>query len=168
MTSGALENSRSPLAIACVAAVLIAASAARSDAATFTYDFGGACATMTLAGRTITCSDGTTMTIDGSVAPNCPQFALGSQGANYTLVCATPNATGLWWRQVEDGRGTWVSHQGDTIFGVDYAYDAANAPRWRTLVAHKAVDGTFTGTVYATTGPPFTAPISSKARVAPW
>lgn len=155
---------RIALALAIVAAG--AALAAPAGAAIFKQDFTG-CTTMTVSGRTIACNDGTTIAIDAAVTPGCPQFALGRQGADYTLVCATPNATGLWWREVDNGRGTWISHQGDTIFAVDYAYDGAGLPRWRTLIATKREDGVFLGDVQSTTGPPFTAdPFDPKAVVA--
>ncbi len=108
---------------------------------------------MSVAGRTITCNDGTTIALHSSVTPSCVRFALVPQGADYALICDNPNLTGLWWRADENGRGTWVSHQGDTIFAVDYAYDAAGAPRWLTMIAQKRDAGTYTGDVYATNGP---------------
>src|SRR5262245_29569065 len=114
---------------------------------------------MTVSGRTISCNDGQQLVIHSSVTPGCPQFAIAQGGSgSLTLVCATPNATGLWWIPAENGRGTWLSHQGDTIFAVDYAYDNGNLPRWRTLTATKQGDGTFLGDVYETTGPSFVAP----------
>ena len=128
-----------------------------ANATVFSYDLGATCASMTVSGRTITCNDGTRVALDASITPRCPQFALARSGSGYTLVCAVPNATGLWWRPDEDGRGTWLSHQGDTIFAVDYAYDAANVPRWRTLIAVKGDDGVFMGDVFETNGPSFSA-----------
>ena len=108
---------------------------------------------MSIAGRTITCNDGTTIALHSSITPGCVHFALVPQGADYALTCDNPNLTGLWWRADENGRGTWVSHQGDTIFAVDYAYDAPGAPRWLTMVARKRDAGTYTGDVYQTNGP---------------
>ena len=136
-------------------AVLLLTSLSPSRAATFSYDFGASCSTMTVVGRTITCNDGTTLEIHSSVAPSCHEFSLSQQGTAYTLDCATPNATGLWWREDENGRGTWVSHQGNTVFAVDFYYDAVGAPQWRTLVGVRADDGTFAGDVYTTAGPSF-------------
>jgi hypothetical protein len=138
-------------------AVLLAASVSPSDAAVYSYDFGASCSTMTLSGRTITCNDGTTIALHSSLMPGCRQFALSPEPGGYTLECATPNATGLWWRSDENGRGTWVSHQGDTIFAVDFGYDALGAPRWRTLIGAGAGDGSFAGNVYTTGGPSFSA-----------
>jgi hypothetical protein len=140
--------------LAVTATALVAACALPTGAAIFAADQGAGCDSMTLAGRTITCGDGTRIAIDASVTPGCAQFALGREGADYTLVCATPNATGMWWRAEENGRGTWLSHQGDTLFGVDFAYDGSGAPRWRTLIGSKRDDGTFAGDAYTTNGPP--------------
>jgi hypothetical protein len=144
-------------AVGALAFALGLAAAAPARATLFTFDLGAACVSMTVSGRAIVCNDGTRIALDASITPSCPQWALARSGANYTLVCAVPNATGLWWRADEDGRGTWLSHQGDTIFAVDYAYDAADLPRWRTLIAVKRDDGMFMGDVFETHGPSFSA-----------
>jgi len=144
-------------AFALAAILPFAGLAGPSRATVFVQDFGQGCATMSIQGRTITCGDGTTIALHSSVTPGCVHFALVPSGGNYTLACETPNVTGLWWRADENGRGTWVSHQGNTIFAVDYAYDAVGAPRWRTLIAFKSVEGTFAGDVYTTSGPSFQA-----------
>src|SRR4029450_2878748 len=138
-------------------AVLLAANVSPSGAAVYSYDFGASCSTMTLSGRTITCNDGTTIALHSSVMPGCRQFSLSPEPDGYMLEGATPNATGLWWRSDENGRGTWVSHQGDTIFAVDFGYDALGAPRWRTLIGAGAGAGSFAGNVYTTGGPSFSA-----------
>ncbi len=148
-------------------AAAVFAFAPSACAVTFKYDLGATCATLTLSGRTLLCNDGTQIALDPSITPSCPKFALGRSGSDYTLVCALPNATGLWWRADESGRGTWLSHQGDTIFAVDYAYDSANQPRWRTMIATKRDDGTFTGDVYETHGPSFSAATFDPQAVAP-
>ena len=145
--------------LACIATALPLVTNTPALASTFNFDFGAACTNVTVSGRTITCNDGQQITIHSSVTPGCPQFAIARGATSFTLVCATPNATGLWWNPMEDGRGTWLSHQGDTIFAVDYAYDSSNVPRWRTLTATKQPDGSFAGDVYETSGPSsFSAP----------
>jgi hypothetical protein len=150
-----------------LAFTLAVGAAAPTPAAMLTYDLGVGCVSATLSGRTIVCNDGTQVALDSSVTPSCPQFALANSGSVYTLVCAVPNATGLWWRPDEDGRGTWLSHQGDTIFAVDYAYDSTGQPRWRTMVAVKRDDGVFAGDVYETRGPSFSAATFDPQAVAP-
>ena len=143
--------------VASAVAGLAVAVSAPAHATRWSYDLGAACTNVTVSGRVITCSDGQRIAIDSSVTPGCPQFAMARDGTTFTLVCATPNVTGLWWRPEEDGRGTWLSHQGDTIFAVDYAYDSSNLPRWRTLIAVKQDSGTYAGDVYETNGPSFAA-----------
>lgn len=147
-------------------AVLLLTSLSPSHAATFSYDFGASCSTLTVFGRTIVCSDGTILKIHSSVTPSCAAFSLSQQGTAYTLDCATPNATGLWWREDENGRGTWVSHQGNTLFAVDFSYDATGAPQWRTLIGDRADDGTFAGDVFTTAGPSFSATAFQPLSVA--
>ncbi len=146
------------LCLAVAMAGLSVAISAPAHATRFSYDFGAACTAITVSGRTITCSDGQRIAIDSTVTPSCSQFALARAGTSFALVCATPNVTGLWWRPAEDGRGTWLSHQGDTIFVVDYAYDSNNLPRWRTMIGVKDDSGAFAGDVYETNGPSFAAP----------
>jgi hypothetical protein len=143
-----------------------AVTALPARAADFVKDFGTTCSSMSIVGRTITCNDGTTLALHSSVTPGCVLFALVPQGADYSLQCLTPNATGLWWRPDEDGRGTWVSHQGNTMFAVDYSYDATGMARWRTLIGFKSPDGTFTGNVYSTKGPSFQATFDSHGVAA--
>jgi len=146
-------------------AALLLANISPSRADTFSYDFGATCSKMTVLGRTISCNDGTTIVLHSSVTPSCPQFSLIPQGTGYTLNCATANMTGLWWRADENGRGTWVSHQGNTLFAVDYDYDTTGAPRWRTLIGARADDGTFTGDVFSTGGPSFSVSTFQPANV---
>lgn len=162
-----LARAQRAVPITLVAAALCAVASSSARAVTFSYDLGSTCASLTLSGRTLVCNDGTQIALDASITPSCPQFGLGHTGADYTLVCAVPNATGLWWRADESGRGTWLSHQGDTIFAVDYAYDAAGQPRWRTMIAVKRDDGTFTGDVYESSGPSFSAAGFDPQSVAP-
>ncbi len=153
--------------LAFVAAALFAVASLDARAVTFNYDFGPTCTSLTISGRALVCNDGTQIALDPSITPSCPQFALGHTGSAYTLVCAVPNATGLWWREDESGRGTWLSHQGDTIFAVDYSYDAANQPRWRTMIGTKGADGTFSGDVYESSGPSFSAATFDTQAVTP-
>ena len=152
-----LISTRAFRVFACAVAVLLAATTSPSFAGSFSYDLGPGCTTMTVSRRTITCNDGTTIGLDISVMRACPLFSLVPHGADYALDCATPNVTGLWWREEENGRGTWVSHQGDTLFAVDYTYDALGIPRWHTLIGAKTADGSFAGNVLTTGGPSFSA-----------
>ena len=154
-------------AFAFAVAAWVVGFSAPSRADTFVHDFGAACSAMTIVGRMITCNDGQTIALHSSVTPGCIQFSVVPQGRDYILTCLTPNLTGLWWRADESGRGTWVSHQGNTIFAIDYAYDGAGAARWRTLIAFKRAEGTYTGDVYATSGPSFQGSTFDSHSVSP-
>lgn len=69
-----------------------------------------------------------------------------------------PNYTALWWNFDESGWGINFSHQGDTVFGTLFTYDAAGEPLWLVMSGGaKQSDGSFSGALYRTTGPPFDA-----------
>lgn len=72
---------------------------------------------------------------------------------------ATPqarNATDMWFNAAESGWGLNLVHQGDTLFGTLYVYDANGLPAW--YVAPNLVgDGVYSGPLFAATGPWFGA-----------
>jgi hypothetical protein len=77
-----------------------------------------------------------------------------------TRVCPMmPLLTALWWNPSESGWGLNLNHQGGTLFGTLFTYDASRAPLW--LVMSGGVmqpDGiSYTGDLYRTTGPAFNA-----------
>ena len=66
---------------------------------------------------------------------------------------ATPDYTDMWWNSDESGWGANIIQQGDTIFATLFVYDASRQPTW--FVAPSVPlqsDGSFTGTLYQTTG----------------
>jgi hypothetical protein len=68
------------------------------------------------------------------------------------------NYTDLWWAAPggsESGWGINLSHQGDTIFATWFTYARDRSPMWLVATAGKTAAGTYTGTLYQTTGPPF-------------
>ena len=69
---------------------------------------------------------------------------------------------------VESGWGVNLTHQGDTIFATWFTYDLDGTPMW--LVGRRRRrprPGTYGGTLYRTTGPPFNAvPFDPTAVVA--
>jgi hypothetical protein len=84
-------------------------------------------------------------------APTCVAAATSSAATNYQ---------DLWWRVngTESGWGINVTHQGDTIFLTWFTYDEAGNGLW--LVASnmaRTAPGSYTGTLYRTTGPAFNA-----------
>lgn len=67
------------------------------------------------------------------------------------------NYTDLWWTSGESGWGLNLNHQGDTIFGTLFTYDAAG-PMWLVLAnGAKQADGSYQGALFRTTGPAFNA-----------
>jgi hypothetical protein len=73
---------------------------------------------------------------------------------------ATSNYQGLWWAApagVESGWGINFAHEGDTIFATWFTYDLDGTPMWLVVTSGKTVPGTYTGTLYRTTGPAFSA-----------
>ncbi len=72
--------------------------------------------------------------------------------ANYQGMWASPNPA-------EAGWGINFTHQGDMIFASWFTYDASGKPLWMSMTAQQQSDGSFTGAIDRTTGPPFfTAP----------
>jgi len=70
------------------------------------------------------------------------------------------NYQDLWWAAPagsESGWGINLTHQGDTIFATWFTYDLDRTPLWLAVTAPKTAAGTYSGTLYRTTGPPFNA-----------
>ena len=87
--------------------------------------------------------------------------------ATGSLAAAT-NYQDIWWAAppgFEEGWGINFSHQGDTIFATWFTYASDGAPLWLSVTAPKSAPGTYTGTLYRTTGPPFNAQPFDPNRV---
>jgi hypothetical protein len=70
------------------------------------------------------------------------------------------NYQDLWWAAPagsESGWGINLTHQGDTIFATWFTYDASGAATWVSVTAPRNADGTYSGKIYRTSGPPFNA-----------
>ena len=65
----------------------------------------------------------------------------------------------------ESGWGINFTHQGDLIFASWFTYDAGGQPWWVTMTAQEQSDGSFTGPIDLTTGPPFNAVPFDPAHV---
>jgi hypothetical protein len=87
-------------------------------------------------------------------------------GASASVVPPNPppptvlNYEGLWWRSPagsESGWGINFAHQGDVIFVTWFTYDLTGRAWWLTMTANKTADGVYTGTLFETRGPPFSA-----------
>ena len=80
-------------------------------------------------------------------------------GAQPNFAAAT-NYQDLWWASPagsESGWGVNLTHQGDTIFATWFTYDHDRTPMWLVATAPKTAAGTYKGTLYRLTGPPFNA-----------
>lgn len=98
--------------------------------------------------------------------PNASQYSL--QFSEGISQAQTPNYQGLWYAspaESESGWGINFAHQGDVIFATWFTYDLTGKAWWLSMTANKAADGTYTGTLYETHGPPFSAVPFSPAAV---
>lgn len=79
------------------------------------------------------------------------------------------NYQDLWWNAPagsESGWGINLAHEGDTIFATWFTYDHDRTPMWLVATATRTMPGTYVGTLYRTTGPPFDAVPFNPAAVA--
>jgi hypothetical protein len=80
-------------------------------------------------------------------------------GAQSNLAVAT-NYQDLWWAApagVESGWGVNFTHQGDIIFATWFTYDVDGTPLWLSATVNRTGVGVYTGALYRTTGPAFSA-----------
>lgn len=109
-------------------------------------------------------ADGLTLT--GSNGPD-DSFSLARIGA----AAATPavaNYQGLFWNAPagsESGWGINFAHQGDIIFATWFTYDASGKALWLSTTATKTAEGVYSGAIYQTHGPAFSATPFSPAAV---
>lgn len=103
--------------------------------AILTYTFGGVTVTKWMARQLLgTCTPGT--------------------GSRASVI----NYQDLWWNPAESGWGVNLAHQGDILFATLFTYSSTGRDAW--LVASRLdrhADGSFSGPLYRTTGPPFDA-----------
>ena len=89
-------------------------------------------------------------------------------GSSTPLAQAT-NYQDLWWASPaasESGWGVNFTHQGDVIFATWFTYDTDGSPLWLAATANKSSPGVYTGTLYRTTGPAFSATPFDPAQIA--
>ncbi|HZP85814.1 MAG TPA: hypothetical protein VFB54_03275 [Burkholderiales bacterium] len=87
--------------------------------------------------------------------------------ATADLATAT-NYQGLWWAAPggsESGWGINFTHQGDVIFATWFTYDLDGSPMWLVVAAPLVASRTYSGALYRTTGPAFSAVPFDPARV---
>ncbi len=95
-------------------------------------------------------------------------------GASASVVpTSSPPATvvnyeGLWWKspaESESGWGINFAHQGDVIFATWFTYDFTGKAWWLSMTAPKTAQGVYSGTLFQTRGPAFSAVPFSPAAV---
>jgi len=109
--------------------------------------------------------DGVTVakTIERQVFSTPPTCTLTSEARG-----GATNYQDLWWNPTESGWGLNLTHQGLLMFATLFVYAPDGRPMW--LVASSLArqpDGTFTGDLYRTSGPPFNASPWSAIQVTP-
>jgi hypothetical protein len=87
-------------------------------------------------------------------------------GALLDLTQAT-NYQGMWWASGagEGGWGINFTHQDDVIFASWFTYDFDGTPLWLSATATLVSQGIYTGVLYRTTGPAFSAVPFNPANV---
>jgi serine protease len=81
---------------------------------------------------------------------------------------AATNYTDLWWASPagsESGWGINLTQEGAVIFATWFTYDVDHSPMWLVVTAPKTAPGTYSGTLYRTTGPAFNAVPFNPANV---
>jgi hypothetical protein len=84
-----------------------------------------------------------------------------------SATASAANYTDLWWNAQEPGWGLNLDHQGNVMFATLFTYDASGAPMW-LVMSHGDLqaDGSFSGTLFRTTGSPFNAPATPATSTA--
>lgn len=86
----------------------------------------------------------------GSRAANCS----GTSGSRAGLT----NYQDLWWNPAESGWGLNITHQDNTLFATLFTYDVTGKGVWLVMSAGlRQPDGSYSGDLYVTSGPPFNA-----------
>lgn len=88
---------------------------------------------------------------------------------NAATQAVAPNYQGLWWKSPagsESGWGVNLTHQGDTLFATWFTYDTDGRGMWLVMSnGERTGAGTYSGALYRTTGPAFSANAFNPAQV---
>ena len=87
----------------------------------------------------------------GTRAASCLPSATASRASS-------TNYQDLWWNAAEGGWGVNVTHQDNTLFATLFTYDASGRDLWLVMSGGvRQGDGSYQGTLYRASGPPFNA-----------
>lgn len=82
------------------------------------------------------------------------------------LQARASNFQDLWWNPSESGWGVNIAHQADTLFATWFIYDHAGNSTWVVMSnGAKTATNTYSGPIYRTTGPAFSAPFFDALAV---
>lgn len=82
----------------------------------------------------------------------------GAYGLSVEFQPIGDNFTDLWWIPAESGWGMNINHQSNILFATLFTYAADGSPLWLVLSEGRLqADGSYSGTLYRTAGPPFGA-----------
>lgn len=74
--------------------------------------------------------------------------------------------TDIWWNPAESGWGLTLAQHGNNIFGVWFTYGTSGQPLFIVLPGVQAISSdSFQGTLYTTTGPPYTSATFDPTQV---
>ncbi len=92
-----------------------------------------------------------------------------STAATVQVVTAGPtNYGGLWWASPAGSEAGWgldLTHEENVVFVTWFTYDAAGKAMWLSMAAGLAKTGSYSGTLYRSTGPSFDASPFLPAQV---
>lgn len=80
----------------------------------------------------------------------------------------SPNYSGLWWASPPGSEAGWgldLAHQGDVLFVTWFTYDATGKALWLSMTASLSRSGSYSGTLFRSTGPSFDASPFRPAQV---
>lgn len=82
----------------------------------------------------------------------------GAYSFKASLSTVTDNYTDLWWNASESGWGININHQGNLLFAALFNYGFDGTPLWLVMApGTRQTDGSWAGTLFRGTGPPFNA-----------
>lgn len=96
-----------------------------------------------------------------------PMLACAGLSLPATATTYGTDYTDLWFVPSEPGWGLNLIQQYETIFATLFVYGADNTPRWYVASDLRSGQNFFTGNLYQTTGPAFSAPWNGSAVVTP-
>jgi hypothetical protein len=106
----------------------------------------------------------------GSATPNSPTNFAGQTGSIRPVAATVLNIEGLWYASPANSEAGWginFTQQGDIVFATWFTYDTDGSGLW--LVAsdarRQAGTNTYSGALYRTTGPAFSAATFDSSRV---